>query len=523
MKRKLAATLFTVISLLLPSGTVYAAEVYQPSSTVIKSIEGSSYTDTSIKISQQGWTTSDTAIIASSEDFPDALGGTELGIDKDCPIFFATKNSIEDTVLAELKRLGVKNVYILGGTGVIGDNAEKTLQDLGYNVERLAGEDRYSTAVAIGQEIVNNGNVSTVFLSNAYGFADALSCSTFTKQQNAVVLLTDKDSIPPATMEAIKKWNIASVIAFGGTGVISDNVLNQLRAENINASRLSGQDRYDTSETVIRSFGSDQDKLTLITGKDYHDALVAAPYAAKLKQPVMLMDDGADGVAKQFVLNKELLVIGKSFLTPPADEITENSLTYTWNEVRDKVVHAGIGKNLSDIYSTTDYTVYPPKDNVLNYLGLDYNSDKHVNGSFFTVFSMNSLKNAKHSNMDFTLLYAGNNSKDPEVASNVRFALDTIAEAIFPGKGAEFNKASDNVQKRYVTRGGLQTDIPNVLFFGGRRVFMTYHSMGFVTYDFSAIGDNSDIWQEMKDMGEYSDIGLTRDELKQYMPELKDY
>ena len=63
-------------------------------------------------------------------------------------------------------------VYVLGGTGAPSDAAARQVQVLGFGVQRLAGPDRYATAVAVAGALGNPGNV---FLTAGTDFADALA------------------------------------------------------------------------------------------------------------------------------------------------------------------------------------------------------------------------------------------------------------------------------------------------------------------------------------------------------------
>lgn len=81
-------------------------------------------------------------------------------------------------------------------------------------------------------------------------------------------------------------------------------------------------------------FTLSKDNLTVVTGKDYHNALVAAPYASKINMPILLMDDDCSYSDKGYLFDKNILVIGKSFLTSSAGKVTENGLTYTWVQLK---------------------------------------------------------------------------------------------------------------------------------------------------------------------------------------------
>ena len=120
-------------------------------------------------------------VLASGNNFPDALAGVPLAKQLDAPILLvdSTVESSSDA-FSYLKNHTDKkgNVYILGGNGVIADNFVTALVNLGYssvNIHRLAGNDRYETAVKIAQELKNDG--TEFYVVSGDNFPDALSAS----------------------------------------------------------------------------------------------------------------------------------------------------------------------------------------------------------------------------------------------------------------------------------------------------------------------------------------------------------
>ncbi|MCX7951770.1 MAG: cell wall-binding repeat-containing protein, partial [Clostridiales bacterium] len=76
---------------------------------------------TSVEISKKGFEKSRVAIVASGDDYADALCAAPLAKKFDAPILLVSKNEIKKEVLDEIKRLGVEEVYIVGGSGAVSD------------------------------------------------------------------------------------------------------------------------------------------------------------------------------------------------------------------------------------------------------------------------------------------------------------------------------------------------------------------------------------------------------------------
>ena len=268
---------------------------------------------TAAAISRQGWQTAENVILASGEDFPDALVAAALAGLKDAPVLLTAKDSLSPETLLEIQRLQAKTIYILGGPGVIAQAVEDRLAQH-YTTQRIAGADRYETAVKLGaliqaaQSIAPTGTEGqTVILATGLNYPDSLSIAPFAAQYNLPILFTGRDTLPEKTAQALKDWGVQKIILVGGTGVISEAVATVLQNDlKMNVTRLSGSDRYLTSLAIAKYFeaygaaspentgaGDPSERFTmaaLATGDGYADALAGAALAGKEKMPLFLMN-----------------------------------------------------------------------------------------------------------------------------------------------------------------------------------------------------------------------------------------
>lgn len=280
----------------------------------IERISGASRHDTAVKVSQSTFTSSDYAIIASGEDFPDALVGGALASQISAPILTVTKDSISDDVLNELDRLGVTTIYLLGGTNTISSSVEDLLKDKYQEVKRLAGNDRYETASQINivrhelNRLVNGEDVrggDTVTYVSGTSFADALSAAPFIGQLNY--------GEPHFTMEAflLAKPNeeVYAHRIFGGTSSVKGVAVYK---------RVAGLDRYETAVEIAKLYPVELNKeintVVLVDGNNYPDALSSAPYVAKNNAALLLTSSGKlSATTKAYIDNnniKNVVVIG---------------------------------------------------------------------------------------------------------------------------------------------------------------------------------------------------------------------
>ena len=272
------------------------------------SLIGSSRYDTAVKLSQSQFTTTDTIIIVNGGAMADGLGATPLAKYKNASLLLTETKSLPDSTVNEIKRLKAKKAIIVGGTGVVSDNVKLELQALGLTVERISGSDRYGTSLEVAKYIDKNCyDVSKIVVSNGYGEADALSIAAVAGRDNMPIILVDKDNVPTAIYDWLNSENIENAYIIGGTGVVSNNVLNQIAAVtsgDISNNRLGGQNRFETNSIVIDKFyGSFIDKTYIAKGYELIDALAAGPVAAINGSPVVLSDNDLD-MSQKTVIGK---------------------------------------------------------------------------------------------------------------------------------------------------------------------------------------------------------------------------
>lgn len=276
--------------------TTYA---YSSSGDNDNRLAGNNRYETAAAIAEHGWTSSYYAVIASGEDFPDALCGAPLAGKYNAPILLTSRYTLETATRDALSNLGVDEVFIIGGTGVISSAVEQKIEDLGISVTRLAGVDRYETSIKVAEKL---GYASQAFIATGDNFPDALSIAPIAAMKGYPILLTAKDQLPYNVKTYINN-NIYDTVVIGGTGVVSTYVYNQLPSP----ARLAGIDRYATNMSVIKEYVNDLEKdiCYVATGENFPDALAGSALAASDRAPILLVGTYASSDAKNFLSNQD--------------------------------------------------------------------------------------------------------------------------------------------------------------------------------------------------------------------------
>jgi len=268
----------------------------------IKRLSGSDRYGTAVEISRDGWQQpAQNVVLATGEDFPDALCAAPLAKLLNAPILLSGKTALDINVESEIERLGAKNVFIIGGYGVISESIEEKLKSKGITVTRLYGNDRYETSLAVA----NYGGVkfgNEVFLATGEDFPDALSVAAIAAKKGVPIILSPKSVPHDGISKYMKDKGVTKTYIVGGPGVITEAVEKYYN----NTERIFGKDRYDTNIQVINKFANELNfSITyLSTGNDYPDALSGSALAPHTSSPIILVDKVAESSVKELIESK---------------------------------------------------------------------------------------------------------------------------------------------------------------------------------------------------------------------------
>ncbi|GGK33324.1 hypothetical protein GCM10010965_27710 [Caldalkalibacillus thermarum] len=254
----------------------------------IERLSGPDRYETAVEISQAGWRQANTVVIARGDHYADALAGVPLAYQYDAPILLTKPQALPEVTKAEIERLGAQHAVILGGEKAIDLAVAKALEEMGLDVDRIEGVNRYDTAAKIARHIAPLGSEKAV-LVNGQTFADALSVAAFAAQERYPILLTPADQLAPEAEAALADLGVDEVIVVGGDKVISPSIADQLPGE---TKRIAGDNRYETSAKVAQEFREALSYIYVTTGEDFADALTGSVLAAKRHTGVILVQPG---------------------------------------------------------------------------------------------------------------------------------------------------------------------------------------------------------------------------------------
>ncbi|NMA69588.1 MAG: cell wall-binding repeat-containing protein [Desulfitobacterium sp.] len=309
----------------------------------------------------------------------DALAAAPLAKLKNAPILLTQGDVLNTYAEGELKRLGVKTVYVTAGEQVITKKVLERLAELKIKVIPLGGKDRFETAVNLAKEM---GSFNKIVVATAGSNADALSISSIAAAKGMPILLSEAGKIPTQVKNYIDSIgsNVNQTYILGGEGVSADAVKNAVP----NGIRIGGKDRFETNLEILKFFANDlkYSKVYLANGEDKHlvDALTGAPLAAQTSSPLLLTGKALPGNSKEYAklnLGPNVIALGgESSVAKDVLQELQSSLVYSVDgmdagsadpaKVESLANTVKItGKNVSLKNAKTNYSVYIHGDNAL--------------------------------------------------------------------------------------------------------------------------------------------------------------
>ncbi|WP_173923224.1 cell wall-binding repeat-containing protein [Agromyces sp. Marseille-P2726] len=169
------------------------------------------------------------AYVATGANFPDALAAGAAGAQLGGPVLLTAGTALPPSTRAELERLKPARIVVVGGDGVVSNGVLSALDQLAPQTVRLAGADRYETALAVARALGAPSSAHTVGLATALNFPDALAAGPAVAAAGGSLLLVSS-TLSPAVAEELRRADPSLVLLAGSSGAIPNTVMNQVGA-----------------------------------------------------------------------------------------------------------------------------------------------------------------------------------------------------------------------------------------------------------------------------------------------------
>lgn len=184
---------------------------------------------------------------------------------------------------------------VMGGPSTVPESIRERAEVVAGTSRRIAGPDRFTTAVSMSRSIAPSG-APEVVLASGMDFPDALSAAPLASRLGAPLLLTSRDQLPLAVKAELRRLKPTRITIVGGTAVVSNSVAQAARTaagSSVRLRRLAGSNRYLTSAQVAATFPARSGGAVVASGAAFADGVSAGPVAAALHGPLLLTGTSA--------------------------------------------------------------------------------------------------------------------------------------------------------------------------------------------------------------------------------------
>ena len=245
-------------------------------------------------------------VMVSGLSWHEAVAAAAVAGRLEAPVLMTPPAEVRSDALEFLRRVGASKVLLVSsGTGsarTITEAVERQLREAEIAVERVGGNDRYGTGVAVAQRLGAVGTLSgakTAIIASGEVFADALVAGPLSAHGGHPVLLTPSTELHAAVAEYLASKRIERVVLMGGTAALSQDVEDAIGELGISADRIAGPSRFETAtRAALYAAGQSnngcfaQARVGLARARIPFDSFSAAPLLARQCAALVLTDPG---------------------------------------------------------------------------------------------------------------------------------------------------------------------------------------------------------------------------------------
>lgn len=169
------------------------------------------------------------AFLATMNGWEDSVSASPVSYALNYPIFLTEKNlSVSKNTINAMKKCGIKEIVILGGTKAIPNSTRDQLKKAGFTVKtRLWGKTAIETSEAVAKWAISKGmTVKNMGVAGMTGHREALTGAALCGRNNSVLVLTKKNTAKNTALAKSNKTKIKRGYVFGGADIVSKKVYN---------------------------------------------------------------------------------------------------------------------------------------------------------------------------------------------------------------------------------------------------------------------------------------------------------
>lgn len=216
----------------------------------------------------------DTAVVASSANYPDAMVGAAASDKIGAPVLVTDKDSLSDSTSNAIENLGVSEVVILGGPAVVSEDVETEIDSQVNSTTRLWGVSEIGTSVKVSEYFWTESDEATIVQyplesEDAYQLLSAVKSEV--QDEDEPVLISKPGTVSASTLSEVERLNASEVEVYSTEAVNVTQDLEEIGVEEVSVTEGSLEEvkREAENKTEIRNISN----LVVIASTNFRDSI----------------------------------------------------------------------------------------------------------------------------------------------------------------------------------------------------------------------------------------------------------
>ncbi|MCJ7479138.1 MAG: cell wall-binding repeat-containing protein [Candidatus Nanohaloarchaeota archaeon QJJ-7] len=236
----------------------------------------------------------DTVVLASTENYPDALVGSAAAAKIGSPVLLTEKEEVPEDTMQTMQELEPSEVKVIGGPAVVSSDVVSSLEE-DYNVTRLWGTTRYGSAVEVADHFWVEGAEEAVLIQNSFEDEEGgvlASAKELVHEGDRPVYLTPEGSVPAVVLSSLDDLGVEDVTVVGTE--VSESYIDSLAEVNVSVDEeITGESeeqvRERVQEKVEERVNASTDLLVVATG-NYQHSIAASSFPNTVTYHISMED-----------------------------------------------------------------------------------------------------------------------------------------------------------------------------------------------------------------------------------------
>ncbi len=281
-------------------------------------VYGDSAIDSSIKISNQAWETSEKVIVVNQENLLEGFIALPLSNRYNSPILLNESKNLNEDVKKEIQRLHASKITIIGGESDISANVEQQLKHEGLEVNRIQGDNISELCINVANKV---GNSDKYFVVSDKKINDLMDVGSIAANEEIPIMILEGDY--KETYKFLKDKGKISCYFIGEDDDFCD------KFSDLNFEKINTKDIYEGNYKLLTKSENKIDFSNLVIASPENSANVLCGQAmcGVLNYPLIFINkDRMYSDMEKFLIG-QVPNIEKTFAIGDASTISENFLS----------------------------------------------------------------------------------------------------------------------------------------------------------------------------------------------------